>query len=137
MSHIVSSAPKQFKSTVLIDDDEISNLIFSKFSEASKLTKDLICITNPLEGINYLSTLIKDDIPDVIFIDIDMPQMNGWDLIKKLKEDAKLIQTKIFVITSSIHPINKKKLKTESEVIGLIEKPFSIDKMIQLKQAYA
>ena len=68
---------------------------------------------------------LESDIPDLILLDIMMPKMNGWEVIKRLKENNKWKNIPIIIITSSSANIVEKAGKFYAD--DLIEKPFTIN----------
>lgn len=72
-----SSKKKQF---VVVDDNPNIPIIIEHLLNVHGIEGDLHYFSNPLEAIPYL----KKEICDLLFLDIDMPQMNGFDMLKEL-----------------------------------------------------
>jgi len=107
------------KNIFLVDDDDTANFInemqINRFSGNFNI-QTFTCAQKALEELKK-----NFKIPEFIFLDIDMPNLNGWDFInhfKKLK-----LSTKIVMVTSSLNPSDKQKANELSEVIAFIEKP--------------
>ena len=109
----------KYKAVMLIDDNEIDNLINQKMIEAADITENIYTHTGAKSAIEFLRNLEKlegvaDNIlPEVIFLDIDMPLMDGFqflDEFDKLGSNTK-DKCKIVMLTSSINPqdVNKSK----------------------------
>lgn len=128
---------KSFKKALLIDDDEINNLVFSKLAKSSMLAEQLIIFKDPNSAINYIKENKQLNSFDVFFIDINMPMINGWELIKEVREYINPNQTKVFMASSSNYYSDMEKAKKEPIVTDLIKKPIGIRKMIYLKSKYA
>lgn len=126
-------AAKKYFSVMLIDDNEIDNLINKKMIEAANITEHIYVHSGAKSAIEFLrnvenlSKVTPDILPDVIFLDIDMPLMDGFqflDLFSKLKEGTKK-KCKIIMLTSSINPQDISKSKNYNYVKDYINKPLT------------
>lgn len=131
---------KQYYAVMLIDDNEIDNLINQKMIEAANITKNIYTHTGArsaiefLRNIEKLNTIAKDVLPDVIFLDIDMPLMDGFqflDEFEKLSEDTKK-KCNIVMLTSSINPQDVNKSKKYNYVKKYINKPLTQENLEKL-----
>jgi len=118
---------------MLIDDNEIDNLINQKMIEASGITQHIYIHTgarsaieflNNIEGLEGLSSQV---LPDVIFLDIDMPLMDGFQFLDEFEQMGDEIKNKcrVVMLTSSINPQDVNKSKKYSYVKKYINKPLS------------
>ena len=104
--------------TIFVVDDSSINL--SKADEALSDHYDVITILSA----STMFELLEDIIPDIILLDIMMPDMDGFEALKKLKDDTRYEGIPIVFLTS------KKDAATEARGLGMsisdfIEKPFS------------
>lgn len=114
------------KNIFLVDDDAIYLFIAQKTIKMKFPNAIITVCKNGQEALQKLK-LLK---PDVMFLDINMPILNGWGLLEKLKENNKLLSYPIFIVSSSIDEKDKNKAKSHDFVKGYIEKPISEDKLI-------
>src|SRR3954471_11141997 len=109
---------------LLVDDEYISNFINKKLIENIDASIQAIEFNNPEEAFHKLP-FIK---PDLIFLDINMPSMNGWDFLERMA--AEEIDYKVIILTSSINTFDRTMAMKYLNVIGYIEKPASIKTII-------
>ncbi|HMG92849.1 MAG TPA: response regulator [Chryseolinea sp.] len=132
-------AAKKYRTVMLIDDNEIDNLINQKMIEAAAVTENIYTHTGAKSAIEFLKNMEKLEmadqvLPDVIFLDIDMPLMDGFqflDEFEKLTNIAKK-KCKIVMLTSSINPQDFNRSKKYENVRLYLNKPLSHDSIIKL-----
>ena len=110
----------------IIDDDEIYKYGFRKFVSMKKLCGNVIDFSNGKEAIEFLANPLNiEHLPDVIFLDIDMPQMDGWDFIEAFKCIKIHLSRKIsiFMVTSSISYKDIVRAKNQTDITEYIVKP--------------
>ncbi len=131
---------QSYYAVMLIDDNEIDNLINQKMIEAASIAEHIYTHTGARSAIEFLRNLEKLDketknvMPEVIFLDIDMPLMDGFqflDEFDKLAETTKN-KCKVVMLTSSINPQDVNKSKRYSYVKKYINKPLSQDNLANL-----
>ncbi|WP_194974524.1 response regulator [Aquiflexum lacus] len=117
-----------FYSIILVDDDPINNLInkrlVSKLGIAPKI-EEYLEAERAIEKIRTLSS----DQNILIFLDINMPVMNGWDFLNQYLIEFKDRKDKIVVLSSSIDFQDRQKAKEFGCVEGFIEKPLTPEKI--------
>lgn len=87
----------------LIDDDPDDRDFFCEALE--EVAADILCYT-AVNGRKALSQIINKEIetPDVIFLDINMPQMNGWQVLSTLKQYEPYESVPVIMYSTSSHP---------------------------------
>jgi len=114
---------------MLIDDDDIFNLLNSKVIENSGMSATTLVFTSGQSAIDHLTTHLQDPagLPDVIFVDIRMPGMDGFEFLEtfhKLPADN-LHQVRIFMLTSSLDERDQEKATRYAQVLGFYSKPLT------------
>jgi CheY-like chemotaxis protein len=118
----------------IIDDDKIYVNLVRKIIEIKKLSKNLIIFKNGREALEYfqknLSSLSEDSLPEIIFLDLNMPIMDGWEFLNefiKIKNElSKKIQ--LYVVSSSIDPRDLERAKSFNMVTDYLIKPIELKK---------
>ncbi len=115
----------------LVDDDNIYTYSAKKILKESPVFESHIVFNNAIDAIEHFKKVADDvsQIPDVIFLDINMPVMDGWNFIEefsKLKPSLKKKVT-IYMVSSSIDPHDIEKAKSTSGIAQYIVKPINIE----------
>jgi len=109
------------KSVIVIDDDEDTVRLFSEFLEEHEIN----VIGNGFDGVSAVK-LFKETKPDVVLIDLNMPNGSGFYAIKKIQKiDPK---AKIIAVTADSSSATVEKL--DNLKISMIQKPFKMDQVI-------
>lgn len=130
----MSENSKKFNTVMLVDDNEIDNLINQKMIEAANIADHIFTHTGAKSAMEFLKNMERLEagervLPDVIFLDIDMPLMDGFqflDEFEKLSDETRA-KCKIIMLTSSINPQDVNKSKKYSYVKQYLNKPLSQD----------
>lgn len=128
---------KAIKTVLLIDDDEPTNFINKKIIKSSGFVENIHVAQSGQEALNFLS---RQDIPnpEIIFLDINMPAMDGWEFLTQYK---KLTQTQkgnmlIVMLTTSLNPDDEMKAKEINEVHGFNNKPLTVQMLKEIITKY-
>ncbi|HOO08983.1 MAG TPA: response regulator [Cyclobacteriaceae bacterium] len=132
-------AAKKYRNVMLIDDNEIDNLINQKMIEAAAIAENIYTHTGAKSAIEFLRNMEKlavasEVLPDVIFLDIDMPLMDGFqflDEFEKLSSNTRKA-CKIIMLTSSINPQDFDRSKKYKNVLLYLNKPLSHESILKI-----
>jgi CheY-like chemotaxis protein len=125
---------------MLVDDNHNDNFFHER--EIKKNNSETIVITKNTgkDALYYLKEKkVSDHLqPDLIFLDINMPGMNGWEFLQEYNQLDKELQSRVIVImlTTSDNPDDKVKAKTWNFVSDYITKPLTKEKMQDIINKY-
>ncbi|MEH6513080.1 MAG: response regulator [Maribacter arcticus] len=115
----------------IIDDDPIFIYGTKRIIEKVDFCNKIIVYNNGQEAIDGIYELIKtkEQLPDVILLDINMPVMDGWEFLVEFKKLQNLFSKKIhiYIASSSVDPRDIERVKNYKEVSDYILKPITPD----------
>src|ERR1700760_3287724 len=113
-----------YHTCLLIDDNYIDNFVTRRLLESSKFAENIIVSQSPGEAIEMLKNGTVT--PDIIFLDIRMPLMDGFEFLKEYdKLDIKKDGVKIFLLSSSFDPTDIKRSTDNKYITQFIHKPLT------------
>lgn len=114
---------------ILIVDDEphIRLLLEQTLEDLEDSGVDFLIAENGEEALS----IIKDEKPDLVFLDVMMPKMNGFDVAKTVKLDWNLSEIYIVILTAKGQEYDKEKGK-EMGADLYVTKPFNPDEILKI-----
>jgi len=121
---------------MLIDDDEPTNFLSKMLIEEAHCAEHIQIADSGKMALDYLSN--GNESPDLIFLDINMPAMNGWEFLKEYNKLEKALQSRaiIIMLTTSDNPDHVAKANTFSFVSDYITKPLTKEIMEGINKKY-
>ncbi len=125
------------KNIILIDDNLVDLFIHERIVKKCYPKANVTLFSDPKYALKYFKTfelqwqLNKEDAPNVIFIDINMPSMSGFELLKEL-ENTRIFEereVKIYILTTSTNIVDINMSKKCSLCSGYILKPLVSEKL--------
>jgi CheY-like chemotaxis protein len=118
-----------------IDDDPITLMLCKMVITKALFSNEIITATNGEEALHYFNTLkqpklsskLSAEQPQLIFLDLNMPVMGGWEFLDSfVTEDySDFNTTKVIVLSSTIDPEDLEKAKRYPMVIDFLSKPIT------------
>ncbi|MDB5192845.1 MAG: response regulator [Segetibacter sp.] len=122
-----------------IDDDQIALVLCDLVIKKAKFAKEVLTAMNGKEGLAFFSSYFKNnkestEAPQIIFLDLNMPVMNGWDFLEDyvMKYADRLPTTKVVIISSTVNPEDFSRANRYDMVIDFINKPLTTDGLEEL-----
>jgi CheY-like chemotaxis protein len=129
------------KRVLIIDDDEINNFICIKNIKNTGFAEYASYCLRGKEALEELSHALAgspEDLPDVIFLDINMPLMNAWDFLDEYKKMLPSFPkpVRLFILSSSVYRKDQQKAHYYEMISEYLIKPLSKEKLQELKAQY-
>ncbi len=112
---------------MLVDDQKMANFINKKLIEVTQFADEIVDYTTPEAALSA----VKEEKPDLIFLDLNMPEINGWNFLDVLKERND--PTQVVIVTSSTSNIDKEKAQNYTQVVDFLIKPLNKNTILSLK----
>jgi two-component system, NarL family, nitrate/nitrite response regulator NarL len=128
---------RQFvEKAVLIDDSDIDLFIQRRFLEVYNFSDELVLYKSAEEALEWLQNINGESAPDVIFLDLNMPEIDGFSFLNSFKELPEKIKSKskIVVLTSSNSLKDREQVFAFKNVIQFITKPLRQTDIEELKR---
>ena len=126
---------------LIIDDDEVNNFICRKNIQELAFAQEASYVLRAEEALEDLKKTAEENpvaFPDVIFLDINMPYMNGWEFLSAYQELTQKInkEVKLFILSSSVYRKDIDRAGTHAEITEYIIKPLNKAKLQEIQQKY-
>lgn len=133
---------KKLNCILLIDDDDATNYLNKVILNRMGCVNHIQVAKSGNEAINYLASVAKPENessmppPDLIFLDINMPSMNGWEFLDHYKSIKKENEVLVVMLTTSMNPEDEMHSRELAEVAGFRHKPFTKEMMQGILEEY-
>jgi response regulator of citrate/malate metabolism len=117
---------KPISSVWIIDDDPLHVLVLNRLLTSRQLVQTIKFFSGAKPAIEALSDkkLIRENIPDLIFLDLIMPKGDGWDFLDFYKKNKnKLVHQPRIIVISSENDEHGQRTKQYPDVINFLSKP--------------
>ena len=128
-----------------VDDDLITLMLCKKVIIKASFANEIITAKNGEEAIQYFNTLkysnsveVNKNKPELIFLDLNMPVMGGWEFLDIFNSDeySDFSSVKIIVLSSTIDPEDIEKAKKYPMIIDFLPKPITVSMLEDLKTKF-
>ncbi|MDP5062096.1 MAG: response regulator [Maribacter sp.] len=121
---------------LLVDDDELYLYLMEK--TIHQISKELVVttFTDGEQAVEYISKCTEEqvELPEVIFLDINMPFLDGWGFLNEFKKlKPKIINNiNIYMVSSSMRESDVKRASNFEELTGYVVKPVNKDQLAEI-----
>ncbi len=130
----------KLKSILLIDDNEADNFLHTLVIKEAACTDHVVAIKSGQKALEYLRETEEGlhPQPDLIFLDINMPGMDGWEFLEEYKNliNTKKSQIVVVMLTTSPNPDDQEKARQISEISKYVNKPLSQEILDEIMKEY-
>lgn len=123
---------------MLIDDDRLTNFLSEMVINESNFCERVESFMSAKKALLYLQNSQALELPDIILVDINMPGMDGWEFLEefsKIKFSTSNVP-KIFMVTTSLNPDDKKRASEISTLSGFYRKPLTSDTLASIQGVF-
>ncbi len=134
------------KTILCVDDDPITLMLCKKVIKKAEFSEDVIFANNGQEAFELFQSIVSKkekkepyQLPQLVFLDLNMPVMNGWEFLDLFKENIanEFLQTKVIILSSTIDPADYNKAKEYDIVSHFLSKPITVEMLENLKPIYS
>ena len=132
---------KQINAIGIIDDDPITVFGIRKMLRSIDVCNDIRTFENGKEAIDHIKQLLAEDlpVPEVIFLDINMPIMDGWQFLEEFITLPLKTKIRINIVTSSINQFDRQQWefykKSTEHLIDFRNKPLRKSEIAAITKA--
>lgn len=121
--------------TYLIDDDVISLYLAEQVLQLEDFTTDIQLFSTAEAALNSLVEHLPTQVPQVIFLDLNMPTMDGWRFLQALEPYVPVLQhrCRIYILTSSLVLADTVRAQDYPLVAGVLYKPLDAAEVQAIK----
>jgi CheY-like chemotaxis protein len=111
----------------IVDDDPIFVFSTKKLMELNDFAEEIVVYSNGQEALDELVCRIDNgnEMPDVIFLDLNIPVLDGWDFLDEFTKIPSQKEMIIYIVTSSIDPADVNRAKGYKNVNNYVVKPIT------------
>jgi len=131
---------KKLKLVLLIDDYEGANFLHEKVIREARCAEKVHVETNAADALEYLKTAQNDEYPqpEIIFLDLNMPGMNGWEFLEEYKKLSREQRwgTLIVILTTSRNPDDEATARAKHPRTVFMKKPLLQTTLVEILKEY-
>jgi CheY-like chemotaxis protein len=132
---------KMLNKILCVDDDPITLMLCKKVIAKANFSNEIESAKDGVEALKFFDALLSsgesknEDYPQLIFLDLNMPIMDGWEFLEEFSKNLKELfpKTKIIVLSSSVDPKDINKSKSYPMVLDFLPKPITVEMLNNIR----
>ena len=130
MNNFEHTHPEAIETVLLVDDDKFFHIACKRLMQRSGLVKTLIPFPMAEDALEFLSRSDRPSV-DVIFLDINMPKMNGFEFLDEAvaRFGTDFCSNIVVMLTSSLDARDVARAKACSAIDSYVNKPLSLEQI--------
>lgn len=123
---------------IVIDDDPLNNTICRLTIKKALGGVEVVTFTDATQGLQYIdeqySVQADEDASTVLFLDINMPIMNGWEFLEKYECLNSSVKSaiKVYILSSSVDDRDIEKANSNKNIVNYLAKPITKETILIL-----
>lgn len=135
----------KLKCILLVDDDSVTNYIHKRHIEYCEVTESIQMANDGQVALDLITQKSNKGVvgsnevkltPDLIFLDINMPRMNGWQFLEAYQKLEEIEKTKVIILSTSVDSADKLKAESYDSVSEYVVKPLNEAKINNIMSTY-
>lgn len=127
-----------YKFAVIIDDDPISILVCETMLKKADFVESVKTFNNPKTALAFMKNHYDagGTLPDFIFLDVQMPEMEGWDFLKAYRQlpNLPMLLPHVVMLSAVYDPQDQERSANNELVLSFISKPITLEALENLHQ---
>lgn len=119
---------------MIVDDDQIFNLMTRLQLGHAGISERPYTFTDGKEALSFIAEHSYSHIPILLFLDINMPGISGWQVLDQLDQLTTRRKIYIVIVTSSIDSADQRRAESYERIVGYFIKPLKYEQVLSLKQ---
>lgn len=122
---------------MIVDDDQIFNLMARLQLVNAGISARPYTFTDGKEALLFIAEHSHSDTPILLFLDINMPRVSGWQVLDQLEQISIRRKIHVVIVTSSIDSADQRRAESYGRVVGYFIKPLKYEQVLSLKRITA
>lgn len=127
-----TSNTSMYKKVMVIDDTQVDRYIAERNIRKYGFADEVICMDSAHSALNFLAGIVNEkDLPEYIFLDIRMPEVDGFGFLEKYENLPEPVRMNciVMMLSTSLNPGDHERAKNNQYVSRFLNKPLTKEKL--------